>query len=284
MAEETLSKLTFFSKQAITCPVCGREFYREDLRTGGGRLIAGDLTEELRRLYEPSKKYGPVYPLIYALLVCPACFFAAYPKDFTDVPEEITGDLEADTEKRVDAIKEIFTHLEFEEPRGLKEGVAGYFFAVMSYDFYPREYSPTIKQGLSSLRAAWLSNDLHKAYPQDNYDYLAKIFYRKARFFYTLAVEYEQSGKENMAAAGHLGPDLDKNYGYDGVLYLAAYLEYVYGPKEDAEQRKKALQNAKRTVARIFGMGRASKNKPAAILDKAKELHSRIGSEIEQLE
>jgi hypothetical protein len=283
MADEAGSKLTFFSKQPLTCPVCGREFHREDLRTGGGRLIAGDLTEELRRLYEPSKKYGPVYPLIYAVLVCPTCFFATYPKDFTEVPEEITGDLEAETEKRVGAIKEVFTHLEFEEPRGLKEGVAGYFFAVMSYDFFPKEFSPTIKQGLSSLRAAWLSNDLHKAYPQDNYDYLSKIFYRKARFFYTLAVEYEQSGKENMAAAGHLGPDLDKNYGYDGVLYLAAYLEYVYGPKEDPEQRKKALQNAKRTVARIFGMGRASKNKPAAILDKAKELHSKIGSEIEQL-
>jgi uncharacterized protein (DUF2225 family) len=36
-------------------------------------------------------------------------------------------------------------------------------------------------------------------------------------------------------------------------------------------------------VARIFGVGKSSKNKPSILLDKAKDLHERIGAEIAQL-
>ena len=65
-------KLTFFEKKQTVCPVCDAKFYREDLLSGGGRLIAGDLTPELRRLYEPSKKYGEVHPLMPCVLLCRA--------------------------------------------------------------------------------------------------------------------------------------------------------------------------------------------------------------------
>ena len=283
MAEEARSKLSFFSKEPVPCPVCEANVYREEFRTGGGRLIAGDLTPELRRKYEPSKKYGPVYPLIYPVMTCPDCYYSVFPKDFDFPAGELQSLLERDTERRKSAVGKVFDFLEFEEPRNLKEGIASYFFAMMCYDLFPHDKSPTIKRGICALRAAWLSSELHRAFPGDNYDYLGNIFYRKARFYYTMAVEYEQNGKEGMAAAGALGPDLDKNYGYDGVLYLAAYLEYTHGPKEDPEARKRALESAKRTVARIFGMGRASKNKPVVILENAKELHAAIGEEVESL-
>ena len=39
-------KTTFFSKNPIMCPVCDTSFYKEDLLSGGGRLIAGELTDE----------------------------------------------------------------------------------------------------------------------------------------------------------------------------------------------------------------------------------------------
>ena len=81
-------KTTFFSKNPIGCPVCQTSFYKEDLLSGGGRLIAGDLTEELHRTYEPSKKYGELFPLVYAVLVCPSCLYAAYPQDFHEIKEE----------------------------------------------------------------------------------------------------------------------------------------------------------------------------------------------------
>jgi len=63
--------ISYYSKDQIECPVCGAKFKREEMYSGGGRVIAGDLTEELRRLYEPSAKYGEVYPLIYSMTVCP---------------------------------------------------------------------------------------------------------------------------------------------------------------------------------------------------------------------
>ena len=38
--------ITFYAKQNAVCPACGKEFPREELLSGGGRLIAGDLTDE----------------------------------------------------------------------------------------------------------------------------------------------------------------------------------------------------------------------------------------------
>jgi len=274
------STVTFFSKKPIVCPVCETTFYREELRTGRGRLIAGELTHELRRQYEPSQKYGRVYPLIYPVTVCPDCFYAAYPQDFLEIPESARGKINSDRTRRTETVHRLFERLDFTEPRDLEEGVASYFFAVMCYDFFPKEFSPTFKQGLSNLRAAWLCNDLHRRSPQENYDYLAQVFYRKARFFYEHSVELEQTGEEALPQQFPLGPDLDKNYGYDGVLYLVGYLDYRYGSRDDPEQRKIALQRAKRTVARIFGMGKASKNKPQAILDNAREVYQQIATEL----
>lgn len=274
------STLTFFSKKPIVCPVCETTFYREELRTGRGRLIAGSLTHELRREYEPSQKYGRVYPLLYPVTVCPNCYYAAYQQDFLEVPDDVRSRIDGDRMRRGETVHELFGDLDFTEPRDLEEGVASYFFAVMCYEYFPKEFSPTFKQGLSSLRAAWLCNDLHKRSPQENYDYLAQVFYRKARFFYDYAVELEQSGDEALPKEFPMGPDLDKNYGYDGVLYLVGLLDYRYGSRQDAEQRRMALMRAKRTVAKIFGMGKASKSKPAAILDNAREVYHQIASEL----
>ena len=69
MAEKV--KISFFAKNKTICPVCGAEFFRENLLSGGGRMNAGNLTPEMHRLYEPTHKYGKVYPLIYSVTVCP---------------------------------------------------------------------------------------------------------------------------------------------------------------------------------------------------------------------
>lgn len=284
MSSVSNPSLTFFSKESTECPVCGTEFYREEMRTGRGRLIAGELTDELRRLYEPSQKYGEVYPLIYPVMACPNCYYAAFPGDFGYPSGEISAQLLEKEAERHSLVDALFSEIDFSERRGLVDGLASYLLAVASMDLFPDEKSPVIKQGLCSLRAAWLCGDLHHKYPDENYDYLSAILYNKARFFYTLAVDYEGDGKQGISEAGHLGPDIDKNYGYDGVLYIAALLEYYHGSDEDVATRKQNLERAKRTVARIFGMGKASKNKPAAILDKSKDLHSAISKEVKELE
>ena len=281
MSNENIKQtITFLSKTETQCPVCGCKFRKEEMMTGSGRLNAGELTVELRRLYIPSKKYGEISPLIYYIMVCPQCLFAACNSDFSEVKSQHITALKANTNDRISALKGVFPSIDFSAKRTLISGIAAFYLAVISLDSFSKEMSPTIKGGIYCLRSAWICNDLHSKYPNENYDYMANIFYRKAKFYYIKAIEGEQNGSEGMGAAKNLGPDLDKNYGYDGVLYLGAYLQYKYAPKDDEGKRKEALADAKRIVARIFGMGKASKNKPAAILDNAKALYEKISNEL----
>jgi uncharacterized protein (DUF2225 family) len=281
--QEKQKKITFFSNKTVNCPVCGKDFYREDLLTGGGRLIAGELSDELRRLYEPSVNYGEIYPLIYSITVCPECYYAAFPDDFSKLESKATQTLEELTQKRKKSIEFIFPSLDYTKPRGLKEGAASYYFALACYDFFPKFYTPTFKRGLCSLRAAWLFNDLHRKFPSDNYEYLSQLFYRKASFYYKLTLEKDQKGEEALKPKMNYGPDTDKNYSYDGILYISGILEFRYGPKKDNEKRIKSLENVRRLFSKLFGIGKASKQKPSTILDKAKDLYYKIGEEIDGL-
>jgi uncharacterized protein (DUF2225 family) len=276
-------KITFFEKKQTVCPVCDAKFFREDLLSGGGRLIAGNLTKELRRKYEPSKKFGAVHPLIYPVTVCPLCYFSALPSDVSALPEANIKKAEVNSDERRESVSLIFPSLDFTGPRTLREGIASHFFAVMCCDFYDKKANPTFKAGLASLRAAWLLGDLDAAEHGENWDHMARLFYRKALFYYQLALERESAGHEAFDQALAFGPDLDKNYGYYGVIYLAAYLEYEYGVKSDPEKRAGSLEYARRMMAKIFGVGKSSKNKPSAILDSAKEVYEAMGAEIESL-
>ena len=280
MAEQ---RVTFFERKQTECPVCETKFYREELISGGGRLLAGQLTNELRRLYEPSKKYGEVSPLIYPVTVCPVCYYAAYVQDFHRLPEQRKKEAEVNADERREAVSHIFPELDFTSPRTLKEGAASYLFAMFCYEFMDRELNPTFKSGLSALRAAWLLADLHAKFPADNYDHLAQLFYRKARFFYLLAIEKEQTGKEPLPNGIAFGPDLDKNYGYDGVIYLASYLDFRHGSDAHIDKRIASLEFAKRMIAKVFGVGKASKSKPSVLLDQSKEIYALIGEEIGKL-
>jgi uncharacterized protein len=278
------STITFFGKDEIVCPVCETTFFRETLRTGRGRLIAGNLTENLRRLYEPTEKYGEVYPLAYPVGVCPECRYAAFYADFNEIGSEYVEKLAEESEKRTHSLDKVFPELDFTGPRRLEEGIASYHYALLSMEHFPDRLSPTVKRGICALRAAWLLDDYHPKHPGENFDYLREVYYHKAWFFYMLAVEYEETGKEGIIEAGHLGPDTDQNYGYDGVLFLAAYLEFHYGPRDDPERRAKSLQRAKTTVGRLFGLGKASKDKPSTLLDRAKELYSEINEALKEPE
>jgi len=284
MAEGPEHKLTFFEKKQSVCPVCNSKFFREDLLSGGGRLIAGNLTKELRRHYDPSKKYGEVRPLLYAVTVCPTCYFATFPQDFGGPSEARKKKAEANADERRASISSIFPILDFTTPRTLREGIASYYFAVMCYDFFEKRANPTYKAGLASLRAAWLLSDLEAQERGEGWDTLSLMFYRKANFYYRLAIERESGGQEPFDANLAFGPDLDKNYGYYGVIYLAAFLDYKYGHTGDPEKRAAALQYDRRMMAKIFGVGKSSKNRPAAILDNAKEVYEQMGAELEKLQ
>ncbi|MBN1834654.1 MAG: DUF2225 domain-containing protein [Spirochaetales bacterium] len=284
MTDEAARRTTYFSKSPLSCPVCETTFYREDLLSGGGRLIAGELTDELHRTYEPSKRFGEVHPLVYAVQVCPSCLYAAYPQDFEEIKPESIPPLTAATEERAAGVRLMFRDLDFKEYRGLKEGAAAYFLAMLCYEHFDRHHAPTFKQGLSALRAAWLLQALHRKHRGENYDYLSRLFYRKACFLYSRAVDLAQNGQEPLEGNVNLGPDLDKNYGYEGLLYLSGLLEYKYGPRQDRGRRIRSLERAKRTVSKLFGTGKASRSKPSAILDKAREVYDEMNREIKDLQ
>ena len=271
-------KVTYTAQELIICPLCDCKFHRENLFQG--RVNAGELTDELHRLYIPTKAFGEVYPLIYSITVCPSCFFAAFKNDFTHPPELILDALRKTSSQRIERVQNIFSSFDFDEPRGLMEGAASYFLAMLSYDKFPEQYSPTIKIGICSLRMAWLCLDLHLKFPQENYDYLAAILYRKARILYKAAIELEMSGKEPVSSVPTLGPDTDKNYGYEGTLYMAAVLEYKYGPKKDPEKRKQYMEIHRMSIAKIFGFGKKTKEKPGPLLETARGLYDKISAEL----
>jgi len=45
----------------------------------------------------------------------------------------------------------------------------------------------------------------------------------------------------------------------------------------------KSLEFARRKIAKVFGMGQATKAKPSVILDKAHDVYAAIGAEIDRL-
>ena len=274
------SKITFQSKEVYECPVCETEFNKEQLRVGGGRLIAGKLTEELHRLYEPSAKYGEVYPLVYQALVCPECWFASMENDFMQLPKENKQRAMEDTEARKKETLLVFPSIDFTTNRNLMDGTASQYLALRCYDFYTKDFSPTIKQGLASLRCAWLIDELHKKYEDQNYDWLALLFRKKAEFLYNEALAKEQDGRETLSGIKVFGPDTDKNYSYEGMLYICAYLKYHFGASGSDEERKITLEDARRTIAKLFGMGKSSKDKPGAFLEIARKLYDTINKKL----
>jgi uncharacterized protein (DUF2225 family) len=281
MVEEKELKVSFLSKKEYECPVCRARFRKEELLSGGGRLIAGPMTEELHRIYEPSAKYGEIFPLVYQAAVCPECWFATMDQDFTELSGPGLARARDDREGRIADAGRLFGTLDFSSPRTLAEGAASQYLSLRCYGYFDKNASPTIKQALASLRAAWLFDDLDKKNPRQHYDWLAVLFRRKAEFLYNEAIRLEQSGKENLSAMKSFGPDTDKNYSYEGVLYLCAYLRYKFGPAEP-EQRRQSLEEARRTIAKIFGMGKSSKDKPGPLLERARQIYDAINKELNE--
>lgn len=279
---DSLGSISFFQKNDTVCPICETKFKKEELRVGGGRLIAGPLGNDLRRYYEASKKFGDVYPLIYFVMTCPGCYYSTLSTDFLSPDPKAIDLIRAGEKQRRQAVDLIFSSLDWQNPKSLREGAAGYILAVMCYQHFTSSFSPTIKSGICSLRAAWCFADLHRRYPTENFDYLEKIWFHKSRFFYSLTVDREQTGEESVNASMNFGPDSDNNFGFDGVMYLTGYLEYHFGSQANPEIREKSLSSARRAIARLVGMGKSSKSKPSAIIEKAKELHKLLGEEVEK--
>jgi len=277
--DEKERKVTFAGKEQIKCPVCEAAFRREELFSG--RVNAGDLTDELHRTYIPMHQWGEVEPLVFDLSVCPSCWYAAWKPDFAVIGPKQRQALSDGIAARIEAVQCLLEPVDFNSPRTLLEGAASYYLAMLCYEHFPKEFAPTFKQALACLRAAWLFDSLDKKRPGEHFDYVKTLLYRKARFLYRRTIELDQGGKEPLQTVKWFGPDTDKSYGFEGVIYLAGALEYKYGPRDDVEKRSAALAFSKRGIAKLFGLGKRSKNKPGPLLDKARELYDLLNGEIQ---
>ena len=270
-------KISYWSKNRCHCPVCQNNFEREEVLSGSGRMIAGELTDELHRVFEPSAKYGQIYPVIYSIGACPKCHTALFWSDFEEIQDNNSlNALLADSKNRKEIVNNMFPYYELTRERNLLDGAAMYYLALLSYEKVDLSYAPTMKRAIISLRLAWICRDLQKIVPEHNYDYAAEVFYRKAQFFYEQTLINETQRIETIAKITNFGPDIDKNYGYDGVIYLNSLLEYKYGQKEDMQMRYKKLDANKRSIARIFGLGKSSKSKPGPLLEKSRDLYDKL--------
>ncbi len=269
--------LSYFSKDKIPCPVCRKAFAREIMRSGNGRMIAGKLTDELHRIYEPSAKFGRVFPMIYEIGACPYCYTAMFWNDFKEkIPREELEKLYETSQERKEKVETIFPYFNTKHERALYDGAAMYYMALLTYDCLGGYMTPTLKKGIISLRLAWLTNDMNMLCADHNFDLISKIFYSKALFFYQQSLVCETDKSEASSSLNNMGPDIDKNYGWDGVVYLCGLLEYKYGQQDDMQLRMKKLSESKTAIARIFGLGKSSKNKPGPLLEHARNLYDKI--------
>jgi len=278
---EKKASLSYWSKDKCSCPVCKKPFDREIMRSGNGRMNAGNLSDELHRDYIPSAKYGKVYPLIYEVGCCPNCYSAFLWSDFTDIKNSEVADRIYDRyEQRKKSAENIFPYFDLKTERTLYDGAAMYYLALQTYDCCEADMLPTPKKAIICLRLAWLCQEIHQRCDGHNYDYISQVFYRKALFFYQQILINEEKRVEKCSTLNNFGPDMDKNYGWDGVVYLVGLLEYNYGQQEDIQMRLKKLSESKTAIARIFGLGKSSKNKPGPLLEHARNLYDMLTKEL----
>ena len=283
--EDKSLKITYFKKKADICPLCNEEFYGEDLLSGGGRLIAGGITDELRRNYDENKKYGIIYPMIYSIMVCPNCYYSAFPDDFAKINVRIKERLTEHEEVRYNIVNTLFPGIDFKEERNIEHGLCSYLLATSCYSYFERKYCPTLRRAQSSLRTAWIAQDMANHYKNQLFQQMYKIFYRKAAKYFGQALDLSQNGKEPIDGNKYIGPDTDNNYGYDGLLYITGVLNYKVAKSEkDIEKKGKQLVKIRRIMAKLYGGGKASKDKPAIILNNSKDMYDEIGKEVKKIE
>lgn len=275
--------ISYWSKEKCNCPVCKKSFAKEIMLSGNGRMIAGNLSDDLHRTFEPSARFGRVYPLIYEIGACPNCFTALLWSDFKELKnKDALERLYSSKDSRKSKVETIFPHFVLNRERTIFDGAAMYYLAVLTYGETNPELLPTMKSAFLTLRLAWLSRELNAVCSGHNYDYISQVFYQKALFFYNQAIINETERTERSSSLANFGPDMDKNYGWDGVIYIRGLLEYKYGQKDDIQLRLKSLSESKTAIARIFGLGKSSKDKPGPLLEKARDLYDQLSKELNE--
>ncbi len=277
-------QVTFFSKNIITCPACQTKFQKEELQTGRGRLNAGDLTIELRRMYIPTQKYGIINPMIYPIVVCPSCLYSGLLSDLKKVVPTMIPEIQQEADNRDKLLTDIFGEkIDFTTYRDTVEGLAAYILAFASTIHLPKESSPTARRGLYALRAAWLADDLYQKSNIEHFKELRESLYYQSYINYSECLTKQFSHEEPFDGFVWMGPDVDTNFGYDGLLYIIAYLSMKHVHLLDPKEQIVKIGTVKRVLSKIFGVGKSTKNKPHVLVVNSKNLYTKASKLLEKL-
>ena len=271
--------ISYRLKDANYCPICSTEFRYEMLLSGRGRLIVQSITDELRRTYKPNQKYGRVYPQAYSIMTCPKCLYSSFADDFSDLVDNEVHSMRNSKEQREGKIEKIFGGLSFYDDRNLVSGAASYLLALDCYQKRGNQIAPSPKKAICSLRGAWLCHDIDIMFPNYGFAKVREVLYARAAKYYMSTLKTIEIGKEpHEQFTKLLGPDTDKNWGFDGVIYMVSCLSYKYANTicPDQEERKQLILRARRNLSRIYGHGKVSKFRPSVIVNLAKELHEQM--------
>lgn len=278
--------VSFFKTNALACPACEHELSTEEMRTGSGRLDAGELQHDLQRKLIPSERFGAVYPTLYLVYTCPKCYFSALKFDFERLSSKSIANIttpDAST-KRTKELLTLFENIpNFSRPKTLITGLASYILALSTYNQMVHTDCPTIRMAICSMRCAWLCQDIIDAGYTTEMGQLKKIFLRKAFFLYDKALDLNLQGKEDVTKIPNLGPDFDTDFGYDGVIYLHAWLYVNHSPFIDVFDRSENLSKIRTNLSKVFGFGKSSKEKPSALLDFARITYEQVEQEMQVL-
>ncbi|MCB1317999.1 MAG: DUF2225 domain-containing protein, partial [Leptospiraceae bacterium] len=200
--------ISYRLKDVTKCPVCNFEHYREQMHSGGGRLIAGKLTRELRRLYEISKKFGRVYPMAYTIIVCPQCLYSSFQNDFNKLESDEATTLKNGSMARRQGIEKIVGPVDFNEDRNLVLGAASYVLAIDCYQKRGMDVAPTPKKAICAIRGAWLFGDMEEEFPGLGFKKIQDLLYMKAVQYYSPTLEIMSNGREpHEQFINLMGPD-----------------------------------------------------------------------------
>jgi len=206
--------------------------------------------------------------------------------DFDKAPKKSLEGLKQNEDERIKKITTLFEgiSIDYKTERSIESGTASYVLSTICYSYFDPKQCPTAKRAMCTIRTAWLLGDLEETYKNGKFAYFQEVFYKKAHKYYSDTLDFAQTGKEPLGDI-FLGPDSDKNYGYDGVIYLTSLLNFRLAYLEkDPMARGNIYYKSKIMMAKIFGFGKSSKEKPSTILNQAKDLYEQITQYLQQIE